>query len=158
MQCSATHRGLYLGNRHTWHTDAQRVVISGIEHIHQVGTDSSRRIDHAVLLREVALDEVAITILHLDITFQGEITRASGYGLVESVRKIHLLASDEYLGGLGGIHSSHHDAGRELVASHYGLGIGNDKGIQGIDAFRALTRISFTSILETSVWSTAPSA
>ena len=70
----------------------------------------------------------------MDIAFQGKITRASGYGLVESVRKIHLLASDEYLGGLGGIHSSHHDAGRELVATHYGLRIWNDKGIQGIDA------------------------
>ena len=133
MQGAPAHRRLYLRDRDTRHTDAQRITISGIEHVHQVGTHGGRGVYHAVFLGEVPLDQLTITILHLYISLQGEITSTPSYGLIQSTRKVHLLTADEYLRHLGGVHCSHDDTCRELIATHHCLGIGNDIGIQGID-------------------------
>ena len=132
MQRTSRHGGLHLVEGHAWHGDAQRVVIASIEHVHQVGRDRCRGVYHRIFLFKVTFQYLAIAVLHLDEAAQREVARTARHRLIESARQVHLLATDEYLGLLGGIDGSHHDACREFVATHDGLRVGNDEGVERI--------------------------
>ena len=77
---------------------------------------------------------IAIAIHGLHITGQGEITRTIAGSLIESVVQGYLLVTDIDIRHLGGIHSSHHDTGREAVAPDNRLGVWNDESRKGIHA------------------------
>ena len=134
LQGAIGHRGLDLGEGHTRHTDADGVVITRIEHIHQIGTDGGTGIDDGVLLREVTTHFLTITIDGLQITSQGEVACGATDALIEIVFEIHLLITYIDIRHLRGVDSSHDDMGGELVTTDDGLGVGDDEGLEGIDA------------------------
>ena len=67
------------------------------------------------------------------IARERKVTCTSCNGFIHATGQVDLLATDKDLGHLGGIKGSHHDTGRELIATHDGLRVGNDKRIEGID-------------------------
>ena len=68
------------------------------------------------------------------MTRQGEVARPSTHNLIEVVLQFHLLLTDIDIGNLRRIDSSHHDVGRELIAAHDGLRVGNDESLKGVHA------------------------
>ena len=118
LQRTIGHRGLNLIQRHTWHTDADGVGITCIKHVHQVGRYSSAGLNYGVVLCKLTAYAVAIAIHHLHIALQRKVASLATHGFVQSVLKVYLLSADKDIGYLGGINSSHHDTGRETVATN----------------------------------------
>ena len=133
LECSAWHRGLHLVEGYTGHTHTDGVVIPCIEHVHQVGGHRSTGIDNGVFLREVSAYALSTAVVGLYISSKVVFTWFSTNYLIDVVTQVHLPIADEDIRGLRRVNGSHHDARRELVASHVSLLFGDDKGIEGID-------------------------
>ena len=68
--------------RNTWHTDTDRIIITCIEHIHQISRNSGTWFYYGIILRELSAYFFTIAIKGLHITFQRIVARSSTYGFV----------------------------------------------------------------------------
>ena len=128
---TATHAHRNGIGRNTWHTDTHRVLESGIEHIHQVGSNrSSRRCgNHRILLQEVATHGLTGCIACDEITAERMFADASGRERILTLG-IDLRAVDVDFRLHGRIDGSHDDIGIEHFARiECGL-LGDDEGIE----------------------------
>ena len=132
LQSASRHCCLHLVNRHARHTDAYRVAISCVKHVHKVGRHCCRWIHHGVFLAEVPPDAFATAIQHLNITSQVKLAYPSAYSLVKPVVKFHLAVADVDVRHLCGVNGSHYDACREFVAPDHCLCVWNHKGLQRV--------------------------
>ena len=82
LKCAISHRCLDLVKWNSWYTDADRVSIACIKHVHQVGRYCGTWLNNGIILRELSADSFAITIHHLHISLQSEITSLTTNGFV----------------------------------------------------------------------------
>ena len=117
-QRAARHWHVYGILRNTRYTYAHWVRISSIEHIHEVGSNSSTRrwLNNLVFLQEVATKYVASTIAHKHIASKLMFAHSTCRERILTIGGIHLHTIYINLRLLSGINGCHNDIGREGFA------------------------------------------
>ena len=122
--------------RHAGHTYAHGVLIARVEHVHQVGSHGgpARSRYHTVLLRKVAAEHFAGSVLREQITAKLMLAHTTGCERILAAPGVDFCSVDKYLGLHGAIYGGHHNVGREGFARIEGGFFGNDKGVELVHA------------------------
>ena len=110
---------------------ADGIVEAGVEHVHQVGRHggAGRWRDDVVALRELAADDFARSIGHLDIAGEAVLARAAYAEAVAAVGG-NAAAVHVNLGALRRVHGGHDDARAEGFAGIERRGFGQYVGVE----------------------------
>ena len=115
---ASRHRRRHTAERHSRDTYAYGILISGVEDIHKVGGDGRARTDNRILLREVPAYDVAVAVLHRDVTSERMLSHSACREPVSVA--VYPFASHIYLRMLGRVDSRHDYLGGEKVPAYDG--------------------------------------
>ena len=118
--------------RYARHTDTDRVLKTCIEHVHQVCRHRCRIRcrNNAVFLYEVALQHVALGIVHQNVAGELVLSHSTCRKTILSTGAVHSHAVHIDFRLLGGIHCSHHYVGIESFARIKRCLLWNHEGIE----------------------------
>ena len=134
VTCEGTvgHGGADAGHGDAGDADADGVVDAGVEDVHHRGRDGGHGLDDGVVAAEVVFGDGAVGMRHGDVAGVGEVAGGAGAGAVEAVG--YLSAADEYGGTRGGVDGGEDDACLILSAAHDHAALGDDEGVEAVDA------------------------
>ena len=122
--------------RHTRHTDAHWIGVTGIQNVHHIGGNrgTRRRRNHAILLQEIATNNLSPAVLHHDIATESMLAHTGSQERIPSFACHDPLTVDKNLWSERRVYGSHDDVCIETFARIQHRLLWNHVGIELIHA------------------------
>ena len=132
LQSASRCHHLHRIGRHTWHTDTHGIGITGIQHIHHVGSYGCRmrRRNHTIGLRKRAAKPLSLAIAHGNITRESVLAKTRYRESILPIGRGERSTTHDNLRSLRRVNRRHHDRSLERFAGIEGGFLGNDISIE----------------------------